>query len=69
MIISNTYRVNAPLEQVAAFHRRSANMVDITPPPILVRMHAAPEELSEEDQMTFTLWLGPSRSPIPNQPI
>lgn len=59
MIIRNTYRVNAPLEQVAAFHQRSANMATITPPPILVRMHAAPEVLSEEDQMTFTLWLGP----------
>lgn len=59
MIIINTYRIKAPLERVAAFHRRSANMAAITPPPILIRMHAAPEELSEGDQMTFTLWLGP----------
>jgi ligand-binding SRPBCC domain-containing protein len=59
MIVLNTYRINAPLEQVAAFHRRSANMAAITPPPILVRMHAAPEELSDGDQMAFTLWFGP----------
>jgi len=59
MIILNTFRINAPLEQVAAFHRQPASMAAITPPPILVRIHAAPDTLSEEDQMAFTLWLGP----------
>jgi uncharacterized protein len=59
MIVLNTYRVNAPLEQVAAFHRRSANLAAITPPPVLVRIHAAPEELTDGDQMAFTLWFGP----------
>jgi ligand-binding SRPBCC domain-containing protein len=59
MIVLNTYRIKAPLEQVAAFHRRSANMAAITPPPILGRMHAAPQELSNGDQMAFTLWFGP----------
>lgn len=59
MIVLNTYLVNTPLEQVAAFHRQSANMAAITPPPIHIRMQTAPRELSEGDQMTFTLWLGP----------
>jgi ligand-binding SRPBCC domain-containing protein len=59
MIILNTFRINAPLTQVAAFHRRSASMAAITPPPILVRMHAAPDELNHGDQMAFTLWIGP----------
>ncbi|MEJ2599086.1 MAG: hypothetical protein P8Z00_12180 [Anaerolineales bacterium] len=59
MIVLNTYLVNAPLEQVATFHRQSANMAAITPPPIIVRMHAAPEELLEGDQIAFTLWFGP----------
>ena len=59
MIVLNTFRINSPVEQVAAFHRRSANMAAITPPPILVRMHNAPEQLSDGDQMVFTLWLGP----------
>ncbi len=59
MIVLNNFRVNAPLTQVAAFHRRSASMAAITPPPILVRVHAAPEELTDGDQMAFTLWLGP----------
>jgi ligand-binding SRPBCC domain-containing protein len=59
MIVLNTYRINAPLEQVAAFHRRSANMAAITPPPILVRMQTAPEELTDGDRMVFTVWFGP----------
>ena len=59
MIVLNTFRINAPLQQVAAFHRRSASMAAITSPPILVRMHAAPEELTDGDQIAFTLWLGP----------
>lgn len=59
MIILNTFQINAPLKQVAAFHRRSASMAAITPPPILVRVQAAPEELNHGDQMAFTLWFGP----------
>ena len=59
MIILNKFQINAPLRQVAAFHRRSASMAAITPPPILVRVHAAPEELNHGDQMAFTLWFGP----------
>ncbi len=59
MIFRHRFRVRAPLERVADFHRRSASMAAITPPPIVVRVHAAPEALGEGDEMAFTLWLGP----------
>jgi ligand-binding SRPBCC domain-containing protein len=51
--------VNAPVAEVAAFHSRSASMAAITPPPIVVQMHRAPELLAEGAQIEFTLWLGP----------
>jgi len=53
------FTVKAPLAEVATFHSRSASMGAITPPPILVRIHAAPETLQEGDRMDFTMWLGP----------
>ncbi len=31
----------------------------ITPPPVVVQVHAAPQRLSEGDIMDFTLWVGP----------
>jgi ligand-binding SRPBCC domain-containing protein len=34
-------------------------MAAITPPPILVRVHRAPEIQREGDEMDFTLWMGP----------
>jgi ligand-binding SRPBCC domain-containing protein len=55
----HTFSVNAPIERVADFHRASASMAAITPPPILVRLHQAPEILTEGDEMRFTLWFGP----------
>lgn len=55
----HTFRVNAPLLEVADFHARSASMGEITPPPVIVCLHRAPEILREGDQMDFTLWLGP----------
>lgn len=53
------FRVRAPLASVTAFHRQSASMAAITPPPVLVRIQSAPAELGEGDDMAFTLWLGP----------
>ncbi len=53
------FRVHAPLAAVAEFHRRAASMPAITPPPMIVRLHAAPALLSEGDEMSFTLWAGP----------
>lgn len=59
MIFTNSFQVHAPLVQVAEFHARSANMAAITPPPVIVRIHQAPQLLSEGDEMAFTLWIGP----------
>lgn len=53
------FRVNAGLAEVAAFHRRSASMGAITPPPVYTQVHHAPAELGDGDEMGFTLWLGP----------
>ncbi len=51
--------VQAPLATVAAFHRQSASMGAITPPPVIVQIHRAPALLAEGDTMDFTMWLGP----------
>jgi ligand-binding SRPBCC domain-containing protein len=59
MIYTHCFRVNAPLNDVVEFHRQSASMAAITPPPIVVQMHRAPSFLSAGDQMDFTMWLGP----------
>lgn len=55
----HTFRVKAPPAAVADFHSRSASMAAITPPPMIVRVHRAPERLSGGDEMDFTLWAGP----------
>lgn len=59
MKFTHTFRVNAPQAAVAEFHSRSASMGAITPPPMIVRVHTAPERLSSGDTMDFTLWAGP----------
>ncbi len=53
------FRVRASLAEVGAFHRRSASMGAITPPPVYAQVQRAPAELGEGDEMAFTLWLGP----------
>lgn len=59
MIYNHRFLVRAPLADVVEFHRRSASMGAITPPPIVVRVHQAPLLLTTGDRMDFTLWLGP----------
>lgn len=59
MRYQHEFTVAAPLETVAEFHSRSASMGAITPPPVVVRVHQAPERLQEGDRMDFTMWLGP----------
>ena len=51
------FRVNAPLATVAKFHSQSDSMGAITPPPIIAQVHQAPDNLTEGDEMDFTLWL------------
>ena len=59
MIYHHRFEVQAPLNAVADFHRQSASMGAITPPPVIVKIHHAPEILQEGDEMDFTMWLGP----------
>lgn len=59
MHYKHTFTVKAPLAEVREFHTHSSSMGAITPPPIVARVHAAPEQLQEGDRMDFTLWLGP----------
>jgi ligand-binding SRPBCC domain-containing protein len=58
MKFRHTFKVKAPLSHVVAFHRQSRSMGAITPPPAIVRLHQAPNELGEGDQMEFTIWMG-----------
>ena len=59
MIYHHRFEVQAPLKAIADFHRQSASMGAITPPPVIVKIHHAPEILQEGDEMDFTMWLGP----------
>ena len=59
MRFAHRFRVRAPIAAVSAFHRQSASMGAITPPPVIVCVHSAPRMLGEGDRMDFTLWLGP----------
>lgn len=58
MKFNHQFTVNSPLSHVADFHRRSTNMAKITPPPIFVSIHYAPDFLDEGAEMDFTLWFG-----------
>jgi ligand-binding SRPBCC domain-containing protein len=59
MLYRHSFEVAAPQSAVADFHRNSDSMGAITPPPVIVRVHSAPERLAEGDVMDFTMWLGP----------
>jgi ligand-binding SRPBCC domain-containing protein len=59
MIYRHSFEVTAAQSVVADFHRNSDSMAAITPPPVIVRVHSAPERLGEGDEMDFTMWLGP----------
>ena len=59
MRFRHSFKVKAPLSNVAAFHRQSRSMGAITPPPAIVRLQRAPPELGEGDEMEFAIWMGP----------
>ena len=59
MRFRHTFQVRASVCKVAAFHTAAANMKAITPPLIPMRLHQAPVDLAEGDEMSFTMWLGP----------
>ncbi len=53
------FQVRAPLMRVSDFHSQAASMPAITPPPLSVRIHHAPDVLGEGDEMDFSLGVGP----------
>lgn len=53
----HSFTVQASLMSVASFHAQSRSMGAITPPPVIVQVHKAPEMLTEGDEMDFTLWV------------
>ncbi|MCC7018466.1 MAG: SRPBCC family protein [Ardenticatenales bacterium] len=56
--VEHTFTVGAPLASVAAFHRDTAVLPRLTPPPVRVRLGAI-EPLAEGSVSEFTLWFGP----------
>lgn len=52
------FRVAAPLEEVAAFHRDARTLKALTPFPLWVQIHEV-EPLAENSRAHFTIWLGP----------
>ena len=58
MKYEHTFTVRAPLAAVTKFHRQAGSLSAITPPPVRVRVHRAPEQLAGGAEMDFTLWLG-----------
>ncbi len=59
MRFEHRFTVSAPQEAVAAFHASARALKAITPPPIIMQVHHAPEPLGEGDHVVFTMWLGP----------
>jgi ligand-binding SRPBCC domain-containing protein len=53
------FRIAAPLEEVAAFHRRATSLKAVTPPLIPMFFKDLPEEVGPGREMAFTLWMGP----------
>lgn len=58
MEFTHAFMVDAPVAVVAAFHRDTGVLRQLTPPPIVARIHEF-EPLGEGSQARFTLWFGP----------
>ncbi len=52
------FEVDAPVEQVRAFHHDTRALRRLTPPPMVVQLHRV-DPLGEGSISQFTLWLGP----------
>jgi ligand-binding SRPBCC domain-containing protein len=59
MKYTHHFTVHAPIEVVANFHRSASSLKAITPPPLVMHLHAAPLQVGEGDETDFTLWMGP----------
>lgn len=56
--IAHAFTVRAPLASVAAFHRDTAVLPRLTPPPVRVQLGRI-EPLADGSVSEFTLWFGP----------
>ncbi|MEO8082651.1 MAG: SRPBCC family protein [Ardenticatenales bacterium] len=56
--IEHRFLIDAPLASVAAFHRSTAALPRLTPPPVRVRLGRI-EPMAEGSASEFTLWFGP----------
>ena len=54
----HTFQVNAPLAAVADFHRSTAALRQLSPPPMIVQFHRI-EPMADGSISDFTMWLGP----------
>ena len=54
----HTFQVKAPLDAVAEFHRSSAALRQLSPPPMIVQFHRM-DPMGEGSVSDFTMWLGP----------
>ncbi|HVP21899.1 MAG TPA: hypothetical protein VMS73_08565 [Anaerolineaceae bacterium] len=59
MSYRHCFQVRAPLARVSDFHSKASSMPAITPPPLSVRIHHAPDVLGEGEGMDFSLGVGP----------
>ena len=57
-VFETSFRINAPVQAVAAFHRDTRILRLLTPPPLIVQLHQF-EPLEEGSLSIFTLWFGP----------
>lgn len=55
---SHRFDVDAPLDQVVAFHKDARVLKQLTPPPVIVQIHQV-EPLAEGSIAEFTMWAGP----------
>jgi len=56
----HSFRLHAPRDAVAEFHRRGESLAAITPPGLPMRfLGALPERLATGDTMSFRMWVGP----------
>lgn len=54
----HTFTVNASLDAVADFHRSTAALRQLSPPPMIVQFHQI-EPMADGSVSDFTMWLGP----------
>ncbi len=53
-----SFRVSAPIDRVAEFHRDARALPRLTPPPIFIQLHHV-EPLAEGSRVDMTMWFGP----------